>query len=487
VTVTFDEALDCRTVAADAVVLSQAGVAIAGTTLCSGNMLTFNATTGLPTNVAIAAVVSAAVTDVAGNHLQADYQWSFDVDSWTVQAGTSGADAAAASAVDAAGNVYVAGSTDSAIDGNASLGGTDALIVKFDRFGVKQWSRTFGTAADDSALAVAVDGAGNIYVGGYTGNTYGYDLDGFVAKYDTAGNRLWVKSVHSASSVFGLPAQEMVRGLATTGDGRIVAVGYTEGGLFGVNAAPSGQAGTDLFVAEFDGDGNLLWGRQLGTATTDNAASVASDADGSVYLAGYTYGALDGNVSAGGADAIVVKWSPDGIVQWQRHLGGADDDAAEGVAFDGAGHLYVTGRTSSVMDGTSSAGGRDAFVAQIDAASGVVSWVRQLGSPGDDIANGVVVDAAGNVVVAGAAGGALPGGASAGGSDAFVAKFDPLGNSLWLRQAGTGGDDTGAGVSIDAAGELFVVGTTPSAFPGLTSAGGTDLFVVKFDSDGTPR
>lgn len=111
-------------------------------------------------------------------------------------------------------------------------------------------------------------------------------------------------------------------------------------------------------------------------------------------------------------------------------------------------------------------------------------WTRQFGSGGDDYAQGVDVDGAGNVYVVGWTTGALPGQASAGGFDPFLRKYDPAGQELWTRQFGSFDDDDAYGVAVDREGNVFVAGSIFGALPGQASAGQLDAFVDKFGSAG---
>lgn len=480
ITVTFSEAIDCASVASDTISLREQTAPIAGATMCSGSTLTFNATSGIPTSSTITASISTAVKDLAGNHLATQYGWSFGTAPWTLQFGTPTTDASSALAIDATGNLYVAGNSNGTLGGNTDAGGFDAVLVKYNSLGVKQWSRQFGTTASDSAYAVIADGSGNLYVGGVTDGTLAGSLpatgtDGFVAKYNSSGAQLWIRQLSSTGTDF-------VRALATDGGGNVIVVGYTSGDLYNMNAGGA----SDLFVVKFNGTGTLLWSSQIGTASTDNAAGVAVDPAGNVYVTGYTFGDLDGNASAGSSDIFLIKYDSSGVKQWSRQLGSAGLDVATGIAIDGTGNLFVAGRTDGSLDGSANAGGLDAFVAKFD-SSGAKKWTRQFGSASDDYAYSVAIDADGNAVVAGHTLGAMSGVTSAGGADAFLAKFDALGTTLWTRQVGTIANDYAVGVRVDSAGNAFVAGHTEGALDGNASAGGPDMFVVKYQSDGRKR
>ena len=164
-------------------------------------------------------------------------------------------------------------------------------------------------------------------------------------------------------------------------------------------------------------------------------------------------------------------------IQWIRQFGTEEEDVAYGVSVDMAGNVYVVGETGGTLPGQKKAGGHDAFVRKYD-GNGNEIWTRQFGTENWDSAEGVSVDMAGNVYVVGYAGGTLPGQKEAGG--AFVRKYDSNGNEIWTRQFGTEWGDSAYGVSVDMAGNVYVVGYTERTLPGQKEAGWCDAFVVKF-------
>jgi len=234
------------------------------------------------------------------------------------------------------------------------------------------------------------------------------------------------------------------------------------------------------------------WTQQLGTTSPDEAFGVATDAAGNVYMTGYTAGGLDGNVNAGSTDLVVVKYSANGNKLWTKQLGStpiaslsSGSDVATGIATDTDGSAYVTGHTYYAgLDGNTSAGGWDLFVVKYD-TSGAKLWTRQLGTAMDDVAFGIATDAVGNVYVTGRTDAGLDGNPYAGGYDLFVVKYDTNGNKLWTKQLGTDMDDVATGIAI-AAGTVYVAGHTESGLDGNTHAGAYDLFVVKFAAQGKP-
>jgi hypothetical protein len=227
---------------------------------------------------------------------------------------------------------------------------------------------------------------------------------------------------------------------------------------------------------------------------------VAVDAAGNVALTGSFSGSatFGGSAvqSAGSSDIVVAKYNAAGTHLWSRGMGGSGADLGLSVALDPSGAVLVTGYFSGTVDfgggPLTSVGGFDAFVAKYS-ASGAHLWSKRFGSTGNDMTNGVAVDAAGNVVVTGYfvrtsdfGGGAIN--SSAWDGDLFVAKYTPAGAHLWSRNFTCNSMDTGTDVAVDASGNVVLTGAFMGAinFGGgtLTSAGQEDGFVVKLDSAG---
>jgi hypothetical protein len=162
-------------------------------------------------------------------------------------------------------------------------------------------------------------------------------------------------------------------------------------------------------------------------------------------------------------------------------LGTTGNDFANAVAVDSAGNAYITGFTDGTLDGQTNAGGIDAFLAKYD-SSGNKLWVKLLGTSGNDGAFGVAVDASGNAYITGYVGGSLDGQTYAGLGDAFIAKYDSSGNKQWVKLLGTSGSDGAGGVAVDASGNVYIAGNTNGNLDGQTNAGDYDAFIAKYNS-----
>jgi hypothetical protein len=189
---------------------------------------------------------------------------------------------------------------------------------------------------------------------------------------------------------------------------------------------------------------------------------VAADATG-VYVVGYTYGALQGT-NAGGSDAFVRKYDPNGNPLWTRQFGGSGggNDVATSAAMDGA-VLYVAGHIAGLLPGQSGVGGvnLDAFLRRYDTA-GNETWTRQFGTTNGDRAYGVAAHSSG-IYVAGETDGEL--GTYVGGSDYYLRKYDANGAVVWTRQFGRA-RPMAPRTRVAVNNSVYVMGVTAGTFVG---------------------
>ena len=272
------------------------------------------------------------------------------------------------------------------------------------------------------------------------------------------------------------------RSVAADATGNVYVAGYTVTTL-----GPGQPWRRDALLRKYDRTGTQLWSREFGSIVTtaiDEAASVAVDLEGNIYVAGITLGAFRGQASAGDKDAFVRKYDASGVELWTRQFGSPEADRALGVAVDAKGNVYVAGTTYGALPGQVGAGPNDAFLRKYGAAGDEV-WTRQFGSPESDSALGVAVDREGNVYVAGYTGGALPDQVSGGRDDTFLRKYAPGGTELWTRQFGyPNSSDAANGVAVDVDGNIYVAGSTDSSPEGRMDAGNRKAFLRKYDSEG---
>ena len=282
---------------------------------------------------------------------------------WARSFGGTGDAEATGLGIDAQGNVIVAGRFQGMADFDPgpgksvlSAGGTgDAFIAKLDQDGNFQWARAIGGADDSTARGVAVDAAGNAFIGGsFSGSAQFGDhrltaagpLDGYLAAYTPAGAVAWVKT-------FGGGPSTEVAGVALDGAGSIYAVGNFSGtsmfgSRFGRGDLSAPEGGTGAFITRMSTTGGMEWARAI-VGDAVEAVGVAAAADG-VFVTGSFTGTADFDPGAAffnltcadRENAFMTKLEPAGTLAWSRAIGGASDDRGEGIALGGD-RVYATG------------------------------------------------------------------------------------------------------------------------------------------------
>jgi hypothetical protein len=222
----------------------------------------------------------------------------------------------------------------------------------------------------------------------------------------------------------------------------------------------------------------LSYASYFGTSGNEAGLGVATDASGAVYITGRTTNTLATNIGGGGGgDVYVAKFSADlSTLIYSTRIGGTGDEQGNAIAVDSTGAAVVTGWTKSSNFPTVSpnqgarSGSQDAFIFRLNAAGSALTFSTYYGnSGGSDSGNGVAIDAADNIYVAGEA--SAPGfltigiGGSLGllgGDEAFVTKLNSAGVVQYSGLYGGNGTDYATGIAVDASGNAYIVGNTVS-------------------------
>jgi hypothetical protein len=372
------------------------------------------------------------------------------------------------------------------------------------------WSVSAGYNSYDEAYTTAIDAHGNIWVAGYY-NTYIFNLplskgpDAYIARFDPSGHLLWTGGICDTGA-------ERITNLAFDKFGNYYLLGMFDGnGLdlcnaYFPNANPNAY---DIFLAKFDSLNLCQWVRVAGGTDEDTPTGLAVDSLGNCYITGYfnspsiTFGAYPLTNSGGGnSDLFIAKYDTDGTALWARSATGTTGsiETSKSIAIDKQGDCYITGNFNcdSLAFGTvviEKIQNINMYLAKYS-ASGNALWALPANCTGDSWGNAVIVDPDDNCYVAGSFKNSMHIGdttiSSGGYRDVFLAKYTADSGFLWVASAGGSADDEPYALTTDHLGYCYLTGSFKSssisfgAWPltNNSNAGFADIFVTEFQSGG---
>ncbi|EAY25760.1 RHS repeat-associated core domain-containing protein [Microscilla marina] len=376
---------------------------------------------------------------------------------WVRQLGSSGLDDVYASATDAVGNVYVTGVFNQTLtlgEGAhqvtlSTSGAYDMFVAKYSPDGKLQWAKKAGGNLDDYANNIDVDAAGNVYVTGFFKGTATFE--------------------------------------------HIVVATPT----------PHNVLNSNMFVAKYDTQGNLLWFNRSSDAHVAQGKGVKVDPSGNVFVSGWFYSTIDFNgakqmTSAGRSDPFLAKYDANGNFLWAQSGGSDTLDHAYNMEVDQAGNAYLLGNfaDTSTFSGQTieSKGLQDFFVAKYT-PTGTLAWIKSGGGSGNEsVQTKAVVDAAGNVYLAGYFnqnisfdGQQLTSSTSI--FDMFVVKYNAQGSLQWAQAGNSSFGIVATGIALAPTGDVYVGGwsqgqTYLGTNQQLLQSEGLVGFVAQYTPDG---
>ena len=270
-------------------------------------------------------------------------------------------------------------------------GAYESFVMRVDRAGAEVCRAT----RSGQANGVARLPDGGVVVVGEDSAGAPFDTDGFVQRFSASCADVWERT-------FGGPGRDFARAVSARGSGFAVVGSVDEGSPWHVDGAP----GIRPFVSVWDADGNLTWGSVLDVFESFGVAvGVAADpSSGDVFVTGYANGEFEPGANRGGTDGFVARVRPEAAdpVVWGRNLGSAESDNGWAVATAPNGDVVVVGGTKGALPGFTNAGSEDAWVMRLSDA-GTVRWTWQAGSSEYDAAYGVATTAGGQSVTVGVA------------------------------------------------------------------------------------
>ena len=325
------------------------------------------------------------------------------------------------------------GTSESPLQPDHGGGGGDAYVTKVNASGTELvYSTYLGGSGHDRGIRIAVDAGGNAYVTGDTQSDdfpgtaessiqsdFGGELDAFVTKVNASGTELVY------STYLGGSGTEEGLGIAVDAGGNACVTGDTRSDDFPGTATSSIQSDfggeLDAFVTKVNAGGTeLVYSTYLGGSGYDRGIRIAVDAGGNAYVTGGTESddfpteSPIQDALVGGEDAFVTKVNASGTaLVYSTYLGGSGRDAGAGIAVDAGGNAYVTGGTysddfpgtagSPIQSDYGGAGymGGDAFVTKVNASGTALSYSTYLGGSGSDSGYAIAVDWRGNAYLTG--------------------------------------------------------------------------------------
>lgn len=372
----------------------------------------------------------------------------------------------------------------------------DAFVVKRDVAGGHLWARRYGSGNDQRTYGIGADSMGNVFATGaildqpvdFGGGAHDpKSWDPFVLKLDAAGNYQWSVVPISAST-------QIAADLCVDASDNVIVLGLYLGTLdFGGGALPS-SGGLGTFVVKYNNAGQHQWSRGF-SGISHAPRAITTDAAGDVLIGGLFTGTVNfggGSIAASGTDGYLVKLSGvDGSYLNSIIIGGGGDQGLRQFAIDGSGALLVIGEFEGniqIAGGPqlTSMGLADTFLVRLD-ANLAHQWSKSFGGIDDDLGRALVVDSADNIVIGGGFKDTVNFGGcqltSAGDSDAFVAKFDTMGNHLFDWQAGDGGAQEVQSIAVQSDGHIVVTGHAQGSIDMGTGAVNTgverDIFLMR--------
>lgn len=404
--------------------------------------------------------------------------------------GFSGTEWDSFAAVESAGSdFYAVGFTESSDGDMTDLyqhGQADALLVRFNSKGEKTASTAFGGSSSDVFHDVAVV-SGAAIAAGYTYSSDG-DLqvitpqggsDALLVSFHKNGEPVWVAN-------FGGSGEDSYQSVASTRDGGTVAVGRSnsQDGHF---ASLTSHGDYDAFLVKYDANGTAQWAVTFGGSGWDEFTKVEQARDGGYIAVGFTQssdGDLAGRSSGESRDAVIVKYSEKGILEWCSVFAGSQAEQFDGVAVlkDGYAAVGVSQSSDGDMSGIYSAK-EDGVVVKYN-LNGARQWAQSIGGTGNDRCTAVTVSGK-DLLIAGYTAStdlSFEGIETQGGYDAFVYKMTSDGEPVWWTGLGSTGWDRFTGICT-VSGGFAVSGYSDAAdgdFAALDALGDEEAIVARF-------
>jgi predicted SpoU family rRNA methylase len=248
----------------------------------------------------------------------------------------------------------------------------DGFIEKFDSAGVRIWGTYFGGTGNDYANAIAIDSGATILVGGKSSSTSGIATagsyqptnagfsDGYIARFDSSGNRIWC-------TYYGGTAADGIEDLSLDQQRNIIMAGSTTSynGIASPGAFQTVGYGADAFILKMTSSGNRIWATYYGDQQPDNANAITTNSQDDIILFGESmspngiatggtwqdvHGYYNNSNASDNFDGFIVKFTNTGQRLWCTYYGGDLEDGDHSVAVDSKQRIIIAGFTASTTN-----------------------------------------------------------------------------------------------------------------------------------------
>jgi len=384
------------------------------------------------------------------------------------------------------GGFIITGSTRST-DGdfnNVDVSYHEIYVMKFDSEGNKKWVKTFGGKSAEGGTSIIQTSDGGYALTGRTqsddGDFYGMNnggLDLFIIKLTPNGTKEWVKTFGNSSSDRG-------RSITETSDGNLVVTGYVE--------PTYSDNYRDIILIKLNKDGEVLFEKTFGGSQGDTGEAIVATENDGVIITGSTYsndGTFDGMNNSGNdaySDIFLIKVDSEGNIIWKKTYGGSNSDEGLSLAKTNDNGFAISGWTTSTnnrFNSTQSA----AIIIKVD-SQGTIQWENIIGGSSDDYGYSIIQLPDNELVITGQTDSNDYDfkDMNKGESDIFLLKLDSNGNESWLKTFGGTESDNGRSVILSNE-NLYFTGGSSSNDGDFTemNSGYNDIFIYKTNINGT--
>jgi hypothetical protein len=387
---------------------------------------------------------------------------------------------------------YIIAGASNSMDGDvtSNFGLYDTWIIKTDINGTIQWQKSYGDTGYDVANDIQQTTDGGYIIAGYadsTGNNGGHGLrDYWIVKIDALGTLQWQKC-------YGGKKQDQAQVIRQTPDGGYIVAGSSNSNDGDVNGNHSLGSNYDYWILKIDQAGSIQWQKCLGGLNNDDAYDIQLTADHGFIVAGIS-ASNGGNVTFnhGYNDYWVVKLDSLGNLQWQKTYGGSGSDVANSIQQTNDGGYIIAGYTNSNDDDvsgnhqTSTNATFDIWIIKLDGIGGI-QWEKCYGGWSDETAYSIKQTSEGGYVVAGLNN--YNGGditGSHGGGDFWIVKLDTQGIIQWENCYGGSSSDYPHGLEQTTDGGYIIAGASKSIDGDVTGNHGDSDYWVVKLGNATP-